>query len=78
MNHTCRAAYYENPKTGQQTVLTGPEHAHLDDDALFAEAIAEAERANIVDMDETDPDAAWPRLTGRQLRAGLAIGELAA
>lgn len=75
MNATSyRAAYYSNPKTGAETVLTGPEHSHLDDDALLAQAIAEAERAGIVDIDETDAEAAFPRLTVEQLRTRLTVG----
>ena len=43
---TYRAAYWTDHEGGE-LVLTGPEHAKLDDDALLAEARAEAERADL-------------------------------
>ena len=42
---TFRAAYVGD------CVLTGPEHAHLDDEALLAEAVAEAHRAGLIGDD---------------------------
>lgn len=69
MTNSYRAAYYA------ETVLTLPEHAHLSDDALRAEALAEAQRADIIDMDETDSETAHPRLTRAEFDAGLRIGE---
>lgn len=38
------------------TVLTSPEHAHLTDDELMAEAVAEAKRAGIYGHDYTSDD----------------------
>lgn len=63
---TYRAAYYAAPQsTG--IVLTAPEHAVLSDDALIAEAMAEAERAGLYGGDD--------KLTEGQFRADLHIGE---
>lgn len=69
-----RAAYFL-AQNGNCTLLTGPEHAHLTDDELCAEALAEAQRGDIIDMDETDPEAAFPRITREQFVDGLHIGE---
>lgn len=44
---TYRAAYWLSDDRQGEIVLTGPEHAHLDDDALEAEARAEAEREGV-------------------------------
>lgn len=43
MTTTYRAAYWTDGQ-GAEIVLTLPEHAHLSDDDLLAEAMAEAER----------------------------------
>jgi len=69
MSTTYRAAYIGH------TVLTAAEHAGLSDDALRAEAMAEAQRADIIDMRETDPEAAHPRLTVAEFNDRLAIGD---
>jgi hypothetical protein len=71
MTTTYRAAYYVTPDGRDETVLTGPEHAHLDDDDLIAEALAEAKRADIV----SDDDEQEPRLTPAALVDGLTIGD---
>lgn len=42
-----RAAYLMSADGQGEVVLTGPEHSGLDDDALIAEARAEARRAGI-------------------------------
>jgi len=42
MTTTYRAAYWTDGQA--EIVLTLPEHAHLSDDDLLAEALAEAER----------------------------------
>jgi hypothetical protein len=42
-----RAAYWLSADSQSEVVLTGPEHASLDDDALEAEALAEARRAGL-------------------------------
>ena len=75
MSKTFRAAYYSHPKSGDETRLTGPEHAYLDDDALRAQALTGAREAGLLDEDETDPDAAYPRLTRALFDAGLKIGQ---
>ena len=67
MTTTYRACYYLTADLQGETVLTGPEHAHLSDDALRAEAAAEAERAGIIG------DA--PGITTGELRDGLRIGD---
>jgi len=41
-----RAAYWTDGK-GAEVRLTGPEHAHLSDEDLLAEARAEAERVGL-------------------------------
>lgn len=46
MARTYRAAYWTDGQGGE-LVLTAPEHAHLSDEALLAEARAEAERAGV-------------------------------
>lgn len=74
MSTTYLAAYYVGP-SNDSVVLTGPEHATMSTDDLLAEAWAEAERADIVDMDEDDPEVAFPRLTKAQFEAGLEIGD---
>jgi hypothetical protein len=66
---TFRAAFYK------MTVLTGPEHASLSDEDLRAEALAEAQRGDIIDMEEADPEVAYPRVTRAQFESGLQIGE---
>lgn len=43
---TYRAAYWTDGK-GAEVVLTGPEHAHLSDEELIAEARKEAESAGL-------------------------------
>lgn len=78
MTETTYRACYRTTSDGQgETVLTGPEHASWDDDALIAEAIAEAERAGIVSADADPDDDHDPSLSYEQLRAGLQIGDWA-
>lgn len=62
---TYRAAYIND------VVLTGPEHARLDDKALMAEAIAEAERTGLIGDDEHQirADEAADRITIGDWRA---------
>ena len=67
---TYRACYYATPGGQAETVLTLPEHAALSDDALLAEALAEADRAGLIGDD--DPE---DLLTHQQLVDGLTIGE---
>lgn len=50
MSTTYRAAYYESPK-GSGLVLTSPAQSGLNDDELRAEALAEAQRGDIIDME---------------------------
>jgi hypothetical protein len=64
-----RAAFFRD------TVLTRPEHAALSDEQLRAEALAEAQRADIIDMEEADPESAYPHLTRAQFESGLQIGD---
>lgn len=61
-----RAAYLL--RDGSETLLTGPEHAALSDDALRTEAYTEALRAGLIDAD------GWPALTEEAFRASLVIG----
>ena len=42
---TYRAAYWQSANGQSEMVLTAPEHAHLDDEALIAEARAELVRS---------------------------------
>lgn len=65
---TYRAAIYRHPSTGQETALTGPEHAHLPRAELVEEAVAEARRADLIG-DE------YPRVTEDELRSRLYIGQ---
>ena len=65
---TYRACYYLAQDRQSDIVLTGPEHAHLSDDDLIAEAIAEARRGDLVGDDP-------PRMTPAELRDGLRIGD---
>jgi len=46
MARTYRAAYWTDGHGGE-LVLTAPEHAHLSDEELLAEARAEAERVGL-------------------------------
>ncbi len=69
MKTTYRAAWFKG------TVLTGPEHAALSDADLCAEALAFALSADIIDLVETDPETAYPRLTRAQFDDGLTIGD---
>ena len=46
MARTYRAAYWTDGQGGE-LVLTAPEHAHLSDEELLAEARAEAERVGL-------------------------------
>ncbi len=69
MKTTYRAAWFKG------TVLTGPEHAALSDAELCAEALSFAIEAGIIDLVETDPETAFPRLTREQFDAGLTIGD---
>jgi len=62
-----RACYYLSADGQSETVLTGPEHANLSDNQLFAEAIAEAVRADIIG----DGDG---RIPANRLEGGLRIG----
>jgi hypothetical protein len=71
---TYRAAYFL-AEDGGCIVLTRSEHASMSDEELAAEALAEAQRMDMIDMIKTDPAAAWPRLTRQQFAAGLTIGE---
>jgi len=63
---TYRACAYFTEDGQGSTLLTGPEHAALDDQALIEEAVAEAYRGDIIGHDEA-------RVTEGQLRAGLRI-----
>ena len=74
MSTTFRAAYYSS-STGQETLLTGPEHSHLTDSEIESKAIESAIDAGLVDMDETDSEAAFPKLTREDFLAGLSIGD---
>jgi len=67
---TYRAAYLAYPQSAG-VVLTGPEHAGLSDDALRAEALAEALRADIV-CDHEGDDSRTSRAEFDRL---LCIGE---
>lgn len=64
---TYRAAIYLAPD-GYELRLTGPEHAHLDDAALLAEAMQEARRTGLV-------GDAWHYIPDEELAARLIIGE---
>ena len=66
---TYRAAIYRHP-AGTETVFTGPEHAHLPDEALLAEGLAEAQRQGLV-------GDAWPQVPEDAFRRRLYIGEWA-
>jgi hypothetical protein len=72
MNTSYRAAYMSHD--GYETVLTGPEHSDLSDEALVAEAISEARRADII-CDEGMETAGDPRITMENLKASLFIGQ---
>ena len=61
-----RAAYYIS-SSGQETVLTGPEQAHLPDADLIEAAVAEAHNAGIVGNE-------YPQITEEALRQGIRIG----
>lgn len=54
---TYRAAYLHSNPQSHGTVLTGPEHATLSDDALLAEARREMEKVGIPDQYDTIDDA---------------------
>lgn len=69
---TYRAAIWGDGQA--DTVLTRPEHAGMSDEDLLQEALAEALRAGLVDLEESDPEAAYPLLTRAQFDAGLYIG----
>ncbi|MBM11779.1 MAG: hypothetical protein CL759_06860 [Chloroflexi bacterium] len=69
MSETYRACYIRETATNGECVLTGPEHAHLDDAALRAEAMAEATRAGLYRDD--DPDCP----TREAIAALLEIGD---
>lgn len=64
---TYRAAIYRHP-AGSETVLTGPEHAHLPDEDLLAEALAEARRHGLI-------GDGWPQVPEELFRRRLYIGE---
>lgn len=65
-----RAAILENPAPGGYPVpLTGPEHAHLSDADLFAEAWAEAQHAGLI-------GDAYPCITRDQFMAWTRITEV--
>jgi hypothetical protein len=67
---TYRAAYYLPAGcNGVGIVLTGPEHSGLSDVALIDEAMAEAERGNIIVDDEMDP------MPVDEFRADIVIGD---
>lgn len=65
---TYRAAILQAPDKQSSQPLTLPEHAHLSDEDLRAEALAEAKRADLVG-DE------WPRAPLEEIEANLVIGE---
>ena len=66
---TYRAAYYLRAGcNGVGIVLTGPEHSDLSDVALIDEAMAEAERGNII-VNEGDP------MPADDFRADLVMGD---
>jgi len=66
---TYRAAYYLRAGcNGVGIVLTGPEHSDLSDVALIDEAMAEAERGNII-VDEGDP------MPADEFRADVVMGD---
>ena len=71
---TYGAAYLSLPLWGE-TVLTRPEHSGLTDDELRAEALAEAQRADIISMHESDSNIAFPRITRQQFDEYLCIGD---
>ena len=73
MSTTHRAAYLMFD--GACTLLTLPAHASLSDEAMSAEALAEALRADIIDMAEDDDEAAAPRLTRAAFDGALTIGD---
>lgn len=77
MSTTYRAAYLiaDEGSSGSGTLLSHREHSHLGDATLRAEALAEALRGDIIDMEEADPEKAFPRLTRAQFDAALTIGE---
>lgn len=60
---------------GHSTLLTGPEHADLPEHRLREEALAEAERADIIDMAASTDEEAAPRITLAKFDASLEIGE---
>jgi len=67
---TYPAAYYLRAGcNGVGIVLTGPEHSDLSDVALIDEAMAEAERGNIIVDDEMDP------MPADEFRADIVIGD---
>lgn len=75
MSNTYRAAYLvPDSSLGECIFLTGPEHASMNDEELRSEALSEAQRADIIDMRETDPQKAYPRLTREQFAEALTIG----
>lgn len=63
-----RACYYVSADGQYDMVMTGPEHAHLTDDELVEEALAEADRAGLIGEDD---ESHTPRdLFEKQLRIG--------
>ena len=67
---TYRAAYIGD------TVLTGPEHSDLSDEALINEAVAEADRGDLISQDGDVPAAmCGNRLSEAALRAAIRIGD---
>jgi hypothetical protein len=73
MKKTYRAAYMSHDGY-ETTVLTGPEHSDLSDEALVAEAISEARRADLI-CDEGMETAGDPRITVEQMKSSLFIGQ---
>lgn len=72
---TYRAAVFRTSDTDVGVAMTGPEHAHLSDEALRAQARSAALRAHLIDTLETDPQKAFPRLTWARFEAGLSIDD---
>lgn len=61
-----RSAYLSFPD-GAEIVLTSPEQSHYSDDALRAEALAEAERAGLIGPE-------WPQVSLDDFHRYLVIG----
>lgn len=71
MSTTYRAAYYYTPEMNSAGInLTLPEHAHFDDEALTAEALAEAKSLGLIGL-----DADANQITEEEFFEGLHIGD---